>query len=290
MVQASVPRYWEGRASGYSFLEGIAYNGTNYVAVSSLGNIIQSTDKVTWTEVVAPTGADLYYDVIWANNQFVAVGAGPNGVISTSTDGITWSKQTTQFPLFDVLRSITWTGNQYVAVGSAGSSISPLVVTSPDGVSWTRQTSPPTGTGTLWAVAASSSSQIVAVGDDGMFVSADGISWTSQTPQSFSDNLHSIVFGNGQYLAGGNSGKIYSSADGTGWVSRSSNTGRTIRDIAWNGTIYVAVGDVASAQSSADGISWTTEFISGSNLTAIAVDNGLFVTVDALGKVFSAKP
>jgi len=58
------------------------------------------------------------------------VGAG--GTILTSTDGTTWTLQTSGTPL----NGVTYGGGKFAAVGNSGT-----ILTSTDGTTWTAQTS-----------------------------------------------------------------------------------------------------------------------------------------------------
>lgn len=97
---------------GFSISRRIAYNGILYVSVGFAtdplppGSISYSTDGLSWVPVFNPPGltVDYYglggYSVAWASSlsKWIAVGdwgysaAGvPSGIITTSTDGITWT-------------------------------------------------------------------------------------------------------------------------------------------------------------------------------------------------------
>lgn len=62
------------------------------VCVNGSGGIYYSTNLIAWTVTTNPAGSGALYDVCWAGDKFIAVGAG--GVIVTSPDGITWTQRT----------------------------------------------------------------------------------------------------------------------------------------------------------------------------------------------------
>jgi uncharacterized membrane protein len=73
--------------------EGIAWNGTRFVAVGQGTNCIShSLDGLTWTGI--PSGATTFtiagHGIAWNGIRFVAVGEGTN-CISHSLDGLTWT-------------------------------------------------------------------------------------------------------------------------------------------------------------------------------------------------------
>ena len=81
-------------------LRDMAWNGDRLVAVGSrqeYGGVIYSTfGSLEWTESLLP-GAPVraFRDVTWAGTHFVAVSRRSGDVIFTSTDGISWSSETT---------------------------------------------------------------------------------------------------------------------------------------------------------------------------------------------------
>jgi len=105
-----------GIASGTTqSLNGVAWSGTQFVAVGISGIILTSPNGIAWTTRTSGTGLPLD-GVNWSGTQFVAVGAG--GIILTSPDGITWTPQAsgTTNRLFGVV----WSGTQSVIVGANG--------------------------------------------------------------------------------------------------------------------------------------------------------------------------
>ena len=96
--------HWALRASGSTKdLLAIAYGHGTYVAVGGLppigsqpirASLLTSTDAVTWTSL-PPTNVNIY-GVSFLNDQFVAVG--DSGLIMTSADGLSWTKQNSSAP------------------------------------------------------------------------------------------------------------------------------------------------------------------------------------------------
>ena len=66
---------------------------------------------------------------------------------------------------------------------------------------------------------------------------------------------YGTTFGNNMFVAGGNSGKIYTSSDGTSWTSRTSGTGATFQSFSFANNTFIAVGSSGTILTSSDGIS-----------------------------------
>jgi len=139
-------------------LWGVAWSGTQFVAVGDNGIILTSTDGITWTSRTSGTTQHLFGGVAWSGTQFVAVGI--SGIILTSPDGIVWTTRTSGTGL--PLDGVNWSGTQFVAVGGGGAD--GIILTSPDGITWTRQASGTTNRlfGVVW-----SGTQSVIVGANG---------------------------------------------------------------------------------------------------------------------------
>ncbi len=81
-------------------LTDMAWNGARLVAVGGrwgVGGFIRSTeDGVQWLESALPEDdVSSFDDVTWTGTHFVAVSRSSGDVIFTSTDGISWSSETT---------------------------------------------------------------------------------------------------------------------------------------------------------------------------------------------------
>jgi photosystem II stability/assembly factor-like uncharacterized protein len=82
--------------------------------------------------------------------------------------------------------------------------------------------------------------------------------WVSRTSPTTQD-LHGIVFGNGTFVAVGNSGTVLTSPDGINWMQRASGTSRNLAAVAFGASSlnFTAVGDYGTIIFSDDkGGSW----------------------------------
>lgn len=106
---------WSGSCTGLSgTVKEVAWNGTRAACVGT-GGVFYSSDLKAWTKVTAGYTSIAFLGIAWCGNKFVAVGE--NGIIATSTDGITWTSSPSgvTVSLFGVrsgLGTILITGNQ----------------------------------------------------------------------------------------------------------------------------------------------------------------------------------
>jgi hypothetical protein len=108
------------------------------------------------------------------------------------------------------------------------------------------------------------------------------LQWTVVTPPPTSNNLRSVTYGNGQYIAVGDAGTILTSPDGLIWTSQTSGITSRLWSVAYGNSLYVTVGDSVGGSgtilTSANGVSWTNR-VSGTNnnLVSLTYGNGLYV-------------
>ncbi|MCU6794338.1 cadherin-like beta sandwich domain-containing protein [Paenibacillus sp. WQ 127069] len=217
------------------------YTGTQWVAVgSNAANIMTSPtgNSGTWIQQASGTVNDLYA-VAYSGSRIVAVGKG--GVITTSTDGISWSSQTKGS---QDLNRVLYGGGKFIAAGSAGT-----IYSSSDGITWTLQTSGTTND--LWG-GAYGSSLFIAVGSSGtLLTSPDGATWTSRAVPNGSAGINGAAYGTGKFVAAGDNGKIISSSDGVTWTNETSNTTKFFNAVAYGQSQFVAVGQEGWMESQA---------------------------------------
>jgi hypothetical protein len=240
---------------------GVAWNGSLWVAASTLGKnaIGTSKDGITWTASKSANslfkipGADVSgaIDVAWNGKLWVAVGIGKNA-IATSKDGKTWKASKSANSVFsnpdpnpspnDVVAecsAVAWNGSLWVAASIAKNAIG----TSKDGITWTASKS----ANSLFKIPGADVSGAIDVAWNGKLWVAVGIGKNT----------------------------IATSKDGKTWKASKNSIfkkyGPTKYDgclgVAWNGSFWVAVGSVLNTDevqqskgklaTSKDGITWT---------------------------------
>lgn len=191
--------------------------------------------------------------VLWVNDQFVSMGNA--GVILTSTDGITWTKQNSEAT--KKLSGLVWSGSMFVAVGDYNT-----IITSPDGITWTLRNFSPTSYENLFSISWSGN-RFVAVGRDSLndksliFTSTDGITWTKTTFEMKGVELKNIAWSGTLFMAVGN--YVYNpccrtlqctcpfvpvmitSPDGITWTDRSpvGASFSSMNDVLWDGSRFL---------------------------------------------------
>ncbi len=285
---------WTGHSSGTSnALISINWNGTQYVAVGSLGTILTSPDANTWTARQSNVIGTLN-KITWDGSRYIAVG---DGTIITSPDAITWT--TIEKGTSTNLHSVAWDGaNRYVAVGGGVNSdlkvvIYNSIVTSTDGVNWTQATTLPIHFQLNSVVYGNG--VFVAVGLKGTILkSTDGLHWSQITPVT-QHNLNSVTWSSNynKFFAVGNQGVLLYSSDGTTWTTINLETTNDLKSIVENRGRCVAVGTDATSSSttitSADcNTDWATSSISGVvAFNKVIADGNNFVAVGTNGRVYS---
>lgn len=256
--------------------------GSGLIFTSSFGSNwqVQGSDLKSRLSSVSTSnvGRDLK-----GSAQFVSVGN--SGRITSSSDGITWTAQTSITIFF--LTGVVSDGSKFVSVGGFGK-----IITSPDSKIWTAQTS---GTSKHLNSIAHNGSQsnpiFISVGDSGTILkSSDGTSWEGKTSGTSIDLL-SVIWGNSEFITVGESGLIMTSPDGETWTNRISGTSTSLWDIAWSGKTYIAVGFSGTIVVSTDGSTWAKQ-ISGTNehLFGVAFGFNRFVAVGTNGTVLNQIP
>jgi hypothetical protein len=230
----------------------VAYNGTNqYVAVSSTGLPLTSTDGENWTAQTLPSSGVMTgsASVSYLNGNYLIHGNNGATSIYTSSDGIAWTARTTPSSLG--LNSVAFGASTYVAVGAGGN-----VFSSTDLVTWTSQSAG----SSLFNDVIFANNVFVAVGAAGaIYSSSNGIAWGLRAAGA--NQFFRVLWAGGSinlFIAIGVGGAVYTSPDSVTWISRSAGSTQ-FNDIAYNSTsgTIVIVGNTGTIYSSTDGTTWT---------------------------------
>lgn len=196
---------WTARnAQNTNTINGLAYGNNTYIYASQGDRLGYSSNGTSWTSV-ALGGGTIWISAAYIDGLFVA--GGNSGQIVTSTNnGITW---TTQGPS----NSNNWTAqtlctdNGIIVTGGSSGFIS---TSSNYGKSWISRTS---GTSSaIMSIIFANGIYVYGTQGGALATSTDAITWTLRNSGT-SSNINTLVYTNsdGRYIAGGNSGLVFSS-------------------------------------------------------------------------------
>ena len=276
-----------GKSSGDNSSSLMLLSGGKFIAVGESGARYSSSDGIKWTSITP--GSNNYYAITYAYNRYLAVGE--NGARSFSSDGVTWEADQT--------------GDAGAYTGAACGDTR-CVVSGENGHLRQYDTttdawlSTGTSTGDTFTGMAFGETNFMLVGYNAsggfLYPSAcfnttcwDSYFFYTANRKTTTHAMSAIVYGDGKYVAVGESGYTYV-LDKTGTVDVSSPARATVYDlygVAYGNGVFVAVGLYGVGAYSSDGITWhSSTFTSGSslNLYSIAYGNGRFVAVGNNGR------
>ncbi len=258
----------------------VAQGNGRFVAVGEGGTILSSTNGVNWTAHRLRTAVPIS-GIAFGNGLFVAVG---DGNVLTSIDGVEWTPRVARVDL--LLSSVAFGNGRFVVAGLD------TILTSTDGLTWTeanltfnvaREFRDVTFGGGLFVAVGQGYGYYPAI-----WTSVDGVQWSpiSDGPRN---ELESVAYGNGQFVAVGDEGDIYTSPDGAFWIGRNSTVSSRLLGVTFGNNRYVVVGTRGRILSSPNGITWTKE-TSGTpdRLESVTFGDGVFVAVGENGTILSS--
>jgi hypothetical protein len=258
------------------YLSDVAFGNGRFVAVALNGKIRISTPdgwQTTTTNLPACTS------IAYGRGLFVTVG--PFGTIQSSTDGVTWTPQSSGTAT--TFNRVAFANDTFVAVGASGT-----IVASPDGMAWSVLQSSPTSPYVGFGGIAFGNGTFVTVTRNIILTSSNGFAWKTQTVDT-NLSLERVTFGANRFVAVGNRdrdfGTVLVSSDATNW-------NEPVIPFVYDATTVAFAKDrffVATANgpmlTSTDGSAWT---IPDTNVlaSAIAYGNGIYLGVGGLGSSY----
>jgi hypothetical protein len=298
----------------------VIYAASKFVAISTNGEIVTSTDGINWTLRTSNLPShNGYYGIGLCYSSIVGKFLATSGTTyATSTDGITWSTYTGPLLPYPSVTVDQVTGKFYVASSTQISS-------SADGTTWSTAVGHgatvnnsnintlaanngivviasssnairySTNSGTTWAAAIKTGQStyiqsIIYAGNTFAYIdingtygfSTDGNYWYS--PVVSQNSIYSTAYGAGVYVSAGafGGGLLCHSKDGINWCNIINVTAAIYYKVIYANGLFVAVGYTGKILTSPDGITWTSRT---TNVTWVIYDiiyaNGFFLAVGA---------
>lgn len=200
-----------------------------------------------WQSITMPSIA--LYDVIYAGDQYVAVGGSAAATAYTSPDGLAWTARTTGLT-GTALYTVAYGNGLYVAAGPTSATI----YTSPDAITWTPRS---VATGTWGGAIIWHNDKFIALdnsqgtGLNSILTSPDGIAWTQRAfPVGLTGIGWSGLASDGTYVVAvagvGKTGTSLAtsnsaySTDGITWTAKAMPASSTWSGVAYGGGVWYA--------------------------------------------------
>lgn len=219
-----------------------------------------------------------------ANNTYATsgsyLGMGANGAKYQSTDGLSWTANTTSDTTHWL--STLYALNKFIGIGQGGA-----VSYSTDLKTWTTANS---GVTQNLNAMATNGSMVVAVGNNGTIIrSTDAVTWIAATATPNTLPLYGVGYTvNGVWVAVGAAGTLLTSSDGATWTAVSSGTTADLKSVASMSniiatnnvfaTVYsmVVTGNNGTLLQSVDSVKWALQSMgTNANLNAVVASVGV---------------
>lgn len=260
----------------------VCYGNGLFVAVSSDGNIMTSTNGTTWTQQTTPETSS-WVNVCFGNGYFVAVASGGTNRVMVSSNGINWATKSCPS---NIWLGVTYGNGTFVAVGGFPS----CAMTSVDnGETWVSQTT--TGENAFSVAYGNGLFVAVASYSSGIMTSPDGVTWTSVVSPDANMTWRSVCYGNGTFVAVSGStpnNKVMTSSDGTNWTTYVSGADVSWGSITYADNLFVAVSNSTNnvMTSSSNGVTWQSQTGAiTTGVSGVAFGNSLFVAVSGAASI-----
>ncbi len=193
--------------AGQNVNGGAAFGNGLFVVASPSGQILTSTDGLTWTPRTSGWTQNAARNGTYFGNGLFVVTGGDGSQIVTSPDGINWTTRSTGISSANFLYGGTYANGLYTILGSNGA-----YATSTNGTTWSATTIGPgsnlygiTCTGGQWVAVGA-----LNAGNGTILTSTNGTTWT-QVSNSTGQPLFCVAAAGTKIVAAGNNGRIATS-------------------------------------------------------------------------------
>lgn len=274
--------------------------------------IFDNRDAISWVTGESTTSiSGLFY----ANGLYLLGSSIVNGILKTSTDGITWTTQVSNFASNMSIDCFAYGNNIWLAGGGYNAPGQAQINSSTDGITWVTRFYSTTSSfpisrivfaNNLWvsgsvsgqiktstdtitwvtqvsnindvkALAYGNNTWLVGGNTNQLRISTDAITWTTVVAPNFPGSIEGLVYANGKWVGVGSNNGFGTSTDGITWVTRTGIGANT--DIAYGNGVYVVSGSAGSLNTSTDGITWTSRVsnFGASTIRKVTFGNNIFV-------------
>jgi hypothetical protein len=175
-------------------LNGLLFDGEQFVGVGRAGRIVTSDDGLAWDTEVNYEEEDYLCDVAYGDGLWVAVGGNNRQLVLVSDDRFaTWTAQELTAGSYYSLASVAYTDGIWLISGNGGSA--QTLWSSADAMTWSTVTTPSWTTYELLGVAAGwffSTVNPRGVGGE-LYRSRDGLSWETVHTRADGLDLHAFA-------------------------------------------------------------------------------------------------
>jgi hypothetical protein len=276
----------------------VTYGRGTFAAVTNRGNLLTSTDGLTWSRQTIDPGVWLV-SIAYGDGMWVVVG--DKGTVLFSSDLKAWSNANSSTT--NKLNGVLWNGPApngtglvpeqllalWVAVGEAGT-----IITSPNAINWTLQPAIPGVTGFLHGITSNISYYPLPISEQSnnalLVCGADGVLLGAPPNGVFGGNYSSLGVITNQNLEAVLSVPNVQPAVAVGWggtllyggasvspglspgppsltLSPTATPNVVFRGLTYGNGYWVTAGELGTIFTSTDGINWTQRFSGNSPAT-----------------------
>jgi len=246
-----------------------------------------STNGITWTSRTTSIGAGFIFEAVYGQGLYLISGQG--GGLSASTDLIVWTART--IASGQDLTALSYSPIDNLFFTSGENTFPMLLSVSTDTIHWNLRTLSWSGSiERIVSVPDSSKEQryVIGGGNGGsstISTSTDSIVWTLRTALG---RCWGLSYNNGYYFAGFQSGGFQVSTDAIVWISRTTGSSFTMKNVGYyvNG-LYYASGYESNIYSSTDTIHWKPNSIGLTGNSYIKSDGTILVVAGATSQAYN---
>lgn len=217
-------------------LQDVVFGGGKWVAVSEFGNVLVSSNTVTWSEVARIP--DNLLTAAYANGLWVV---GGEDTVYISADATNWQPRVISANYESQIRRLRFGGGLWVGVGDGFSRY-----VSQDAINWTFQYSGDGERGIL-GLSFGGGYWLGSYFDDEsgswrLIISTNGLNWNYTSDQS-TNVCFASAYENGAWVAVGWQGRIVASTNAIDWIPAASPITNWLSGICSHDGLWVAVGE-----------------------------------------------